>query len=37
MRERLQVFKEVGVNYINVSPVGPEPLETIEKIKSSGE
>ena len=28
VRERLQVFKAVGVTYLQVSPMGPEPLET---------
>jgi hypothetical protein len=37
VRERLQVFKDVGVTYLNVSPVGPDPLDTIAKIKSWSE
>jgi hypothetical protein len=37
VRERIQVFKEVGVTYLNVTPHGPDPLETIEKIKSWAE
>lgn len=34
VRERLQVFKDVGVTHLNVAPVGPDPLGTIEKIKT---
>jgi F420-dependent oxidoreductase-like protein len=34
VRERIQVFKDVGVTYLNITPHGPDPLETIEKIKS---
>jgi len=33
VRERIQVFKDVGVTHLNVTPHGPNPLETIEKIK----
>ena len=34
VRERLQVYKEVGVTYLNVQPAGEDPLGTIEKIKA---
>jgi len=34
VRERLQVYKEVGVTYLNIDPRGPNPLETIEKVKA---
>ncbi|MDY7101893.1 MAG: LLM class F420-dependent oxidoreductase [Actinomycetota bacterium] len=34
VRERLGVFKEVGVTHLNVAPAGPDPLGTIEKIKA---
>jgi translation elongation factor EF-G len=37
VRERIQVFEDVGVTYLNVTPHGPDPLETIEKIKSWAE
>ena len=37
VRERIQVFKDVGVTYLNITPHGPDPLETIEKIKSWAE
>lgn len=35
VRERIGVFKEVGVTYLDVSPYGPDPLRTIEKVKAS--
>lgn len=34
VRERLQVYKDVGVTYLNIDPKGPNPLQTIEKIKA---
>ncbi len=34
VRERLEVFREVGVTHLNVEPVGPDPLGTIEKVKA---
>ncbi|MEM8923344.1 MAG: LLM class F420-dependent oxidoreductase [Actinomycetota bacterium] len=34
VRERLQVYKEVGLTYLNVQPAGDDPLGTIEKIKA---
>jgi alkanesulfonate monooxygenase SsuD/methylene tetrahydromethanopterin reductase-like flavin-dependent oxidoreductase (luciferase family) len=37
VRERIQVFKDVGVTYLNVTPHGPNPLGTIEKIKAWSE
>ena len=37
VRERIQVFKEVGVTHLNLNPVGPDPLGTIEKIKAWSE
>lgn len=37
VRERIQVFKDVGVTYLNVQPHGPDPLKTIEKIKAWAE
>lgn len=33
VRERLQVFEDVGVTYLNVNVHGPEPLRTLSKIK----
>jgi len=37
VRERIQVFKDVGVTHLNVMPHGPDPLQTIEKIKAWSE
>jgi F420-dependent oxidoreductase-like protein len=37
VRERIQVFKDVGVTYLNVVPHGPDPLKTIEKVKAWSE
>lgn len=37
VRERIQVFKDVGVTHLNLMPVGPDPLGTIEKIKAWSE
>jgi len=34
VRERLQVYKDVGVTHLNISPTGENPLETIEKVKA---
>ncbi|MEL7156180.1 MAG: LLM class F420-dependent oxidoreductase [Actinomycetota bacterium] len=34
VRERLEVYKEVGVDYLNLSPAGDDPLGTIEKIRA---
>jgi F420-dependent oxidoreductase-like protein len=34
VRERLQVFADVGVTHLNVAPHGPDPLGTIEKLKT---
>ncbi|MCP4434681.1 MAG: LLM class F420-dependent oxidoreductase [Actinomycetia bacterium] len=33
VRERLQVFKDVGVTYLNLQTFGPDQLDTISKIK----
>lgn len=37
VRERIQVFKDVGVTYLNVTPHGPDPLKTIEKVRAWSE
>jgi len=37
VRERLQVFKEVGVTHLNVNPMGPDSLATFEKLKAWSE
>ena len=37
VRERLQVFKEVGVTHLNVNAVGPDSLATFEKLKAWSE
>lgn len=34
VRERLAVYKEVGVTHLNIDPQGDDPLGTIEKIKA---
>jgi len=34
VRERLQVFKDVGVTHFQIQPVGENPLELIEKVKA---
>jgi len=34
VRERLEIYKEVGVTYLNVTPQGDDPLGTIEKVKA---
>ncbi|MEM7271588.1 MAG: LLM class flavin-dependent oxidoreductase, partial [Actinomycetota bacterium] len=34
VRERLQVYAEVGVTHLNIDPHGENPLEVIEKIKA---
>ena len=36
-RERLAVYREVGVTHLNIEPQGPDPLGTIERIKSWSE
>jgi len=37
VRERLEVYKEVGVTHLNVDPQGENPLEVIEKVKAWSE
>lgn len=34
VRERLAVYKDVGITHLNISPAGDNPLDTIEKIKA---
>ncbi|MEZ5379323.1 MAG: LLM class F420-dependent oxidoreductase [Acidimicrobiales bacterium] len=34
IKERLAAYKEAGVNMLSVNPVGPDPVGTIEKLKS---
>lgn len=34
VRERLEVYREVGVTHLNIDPKGDEPLEVIAKVKS---
>ncbi|MCP4086472.1 MAG: LLM class flavin-dependent oxidoreductase, partial [Actinomycetia bacterium] len=34
VRERLEVYKEVGVTHFNIEPVGDDVLGTIEKVKA---
>lgn len=37
VRERLQVYKDVGVTHLNIDPKGENPLEVIEKVKAWAE
>ena len=37
VRERLAVYKDVGVTHLNIDPRGENPLEVIEKIKAWSE
>ena len=34
VRERLAIYKEVGVSYLNINVVGDDPMATFEKVKS---
>ncbi|MEZ5377008.1 MAG: LLM class F420-dependent oxidoreductase [Acidimicrobiales bacterium] len=34
VRERLEVYKRVGVTHLNITPAGENPLDTIETIKA---
>jgi F420-dependent oxidoreductase-like protein len=34
IKERLGAFKEAGVTVLNVSPVGPDPVRTIERLRA---
>ncbi|MHB8328069.1 MAG: LLM class F420-dependent oxidoreductase [Acidimicrobiales bacterium] len=33
LKERIAAYKEAGVTVLNVTPIGPEPLRTIEQLK----
>ena len=37
VRERLEVYKDVGVTHLNIEPRGEDPLQVIEKIKAWSE
>ena len=37
VRERIGVYKEVGVTYLNITVVGDEPLKIFEQVKSWAE
>ena len=37
VRERLAIYKEVGVSYLNINVVGDDPMGTFEKVKSWAE
>jgi hypothetical protein len=37
VRERIGAFKEVGVSYLNIAPVGEDPLAIIEQVKAWAE
>jgi len=34
VRERIAAFREAGVTYLNVTPIGPDPLKLIDQLKS---
>ncbi len=34
VRDRIQAFKDVGVSYLDVTPIGENPLAIIEKVKA---
>jgi F420-dependent oxidoreductase-like protein len=34
VRDRIEIYKEVGVTHLNIAPYGENPLETIEKVKA---
>lgn len=34
VKERLEAYAEAGVTYLNVSPVGPDPVGTIRKLRA---
>ncbi len=34
IRERLEVYRSVGVTHLNLNPIGPDPLGTFEAIKA---
>ncbi|HUY64150.1 MAG TPA: LLM class F420-dependent oxidoreductase [Acidimicrobiales bacterium] len=33
VRERIAAYKEAGVSVLNVTPIGPDPLRTVEQLK----
>ena len=33
LKERIGAFKEAGVTVLNVNPVGPDPVRTIEQFR----
>ncbi len=37
VRERIAVYKEVGVTYLNIEPVGDDPLKVVEQVKAWAE
>ena len=37
VQERLAAFKDVGVSYLNIAPVGEDPLAIIEQVKAWAE
>jgi hypothetical protein len=34
VRERVEAFREAGVDMLNITPVGPEPARLVETVKS---
>jgi hypothetical protein len=34
VRDRIAVFKDVGVTYLNINVVGEEPLKVFEQVKA---
>ena len=37
MRERIGVYKDVGVTYLNINVVGEDPLKVFEQVKAWAE
>ena len=37
VRERIGVYKDVGVTYLNINVVGEEPLKIFEQVKAWAE
>ena len=37
VKERIQAYKAAGVTHLQITPIGDNPLETIEKVKAWSE
>jgi hypothetical protein len=33
VRERIDAYREAGVTMLNVTPIGPDPVRIVEKLK----